>query len=425
MGKILIIGVMLLLISGIPPVDFVDANNGFQSYLTSMPPVYVSIVMHNEEPLTGQYPDFVNNEIMFWRHREAVVNFANMLYAEGVKLNYQSDWNFLLAATLYDNGSSSTNGKNFLRYLKEDLGFEIDPHAHETEYNYADVAYLIEALGVPVSHTVGGFLAYPPEQSKLEYFREPLAGWNYPEYSWQAEILWGGATFHHQNEEKLWVSGIWKPKDNENFLVHDENAPLPHIGGYRSNWQGLNKLLQKQQNGELEAGKIYTQTVFVGQNQVLHPEFVQSFHQQIQNLSEYTDAGLIHWVGLAELIDIWRMEYDSEPNIFPYIEFHVEIKKPKKECLYIFDREVMSTKGTIIIGGVTIETNVYSGYGVEKVEFYVDSKLKYTDTEPPYEWFWNEFAFGRHKISVAAYDRGGYMVEDEIDVAILNLGRIR
>jgi len=284
------------------------------------PPIYVSIVCHNEEP--PQYPDFVNDEPAFWEQRNSLVSFADMLYGEGVRFNYQSDWNFLLAATMYDGGTPSTNGKNFLRYLKEDLDFEIDPHAHETQYNYADVAYLIGALGVPVSHTTGGCIAYPPESSKVEYFREPLTGWMYPDHTWQAEILWGGGTYYHQNEEELWVSGIWKPKDNENFLVHDENAPLPLVGGYKNKpetWLGLNDLLEKQQNGELEDGRIYTATVLAFQDNMLHPAFIQEFQQQIQGLSEYTDGGLIKWVGLAEVIDIWETEHDSEPNLYSYL----------------------------------------------------------------------------------------------------------
>ena len=96
-------------------------------------PIHVSIVMHNEEPLSGQYPDFVNDPSAFWEHRDALVPFVNMLHANGVMFNYQSDWNFLQAVGLYDTGTLSTNGKNIVRYMKEDLGFEVDPHAHETQ----------------------------------------------------------------------------------------------------------------------------------------------------------------------------------------------------------------------------------------------------------------------------------------------------
>ena len=275
------------------------------------PPILVSIVMHNEEPPGN--PDFVNNESAFWLHRAALVQFVDMLYANGVMFNYQSDWNFLRAVALYDTGTPSTNGKNVIRYIKEDLGFEVDPHAHETQYNYADVAYLIETLGVTPSHTVGGFLAGPPEDSKLEYLWQPITGTQYPTYTWQAEILWGGATSHHQDEESLWVSGVWKPKDNYHFVEHADGAPLPHVGGYG---RKCDPLVQKQQDGELEEDKIHTCTMFVGQTDLLLPGYIQSFKQQIQALDA---AGNIRWLGLAEVIDSWETEYGSEPNIFPYL----------------------------------------------------------------------------------------------------------
>lgn len=165
---------------------------------------------------------------------------------------------------------------------------------------------------------MGGFIAYPPEQSKVEYFRDTLTGWHY-DYNWKAEVLWGGSTPGHQNEDSLWVSGIWKPKDNENFLVHDENAPLPHVGGYARGWAGLEDLLARQANGELSEGRIYTQTIFVAQNMMLDSQFVENFRRRIEELSEYTNSGRIRWVGLAEVVEIWRTEYGARPNLYSYL----------------------------------------------------------------------------------------------------------
>lgn len=166
-------------------------------------PVYISIIMHNEEPNGGYHPNFVAEPAVFAQHRAALLAFAEMLYAEGVMFNWQSDWNFLRAVQLYDNEPPSTNNKNIVRYLKEDLGFEVDPHAHETTYNYADVAALIELLGVTPSNTVGGMVVFPPVQSIVERLWLPITGWKFPGYTWQAEILWGGGTEDHQDEEPL------------------------------------------------------------------------------------------------------------------------------------------------------------------------------------------------------------------------------
>jgi len=272
------------------------------------PPIYISIVTHNEEPRSGLYPDYVNDEAAFWEHRAALVRFVDMLQANNVMYNYQSDWNFLLAATMYDTGTPETNGENFLRYIK-DLGFEVDPHAHESRYSYADVAYLIQELGVTSSTTTGGFLAAPPEKSKLEYLWHPVQGRQYPNYTWQAEILWGGATSLHKDEESLWVSGIWKPKDNQHFTEHADAAPLPHVGGCG---RSCDQLIQLQQKGQLEAGKIYTCTLFYPQLRLPLDGYIDDAEKEIQNLDA---SGDVQWVGLAEVIDIWERDYNAEPNI--------------------------------------------------------------------------------------------------------------
>lgn len=281
---------------------------------TSLPTdvrVYVSIVTHSEEWKSAKSgePNYVEDEEAFWERRAQVVAFANMLHEEGVKYNYQSDWTFLLAATKFDDGDSSTNGKNILRYLKEDLGFEIDPHGHETTYNMADVAYLINELGVKPSNTAGGYIALPAEKSKLEYYWKTITGNKY-NYKWKAKILWGGGTANHVDEAELWYSGIWRPKDDENSTVHDEDAPLINVGRYMEGWEALEYLLEQ----DLEAGKIYTLSV-MGHQRDLDAEFIAEFRSQIQKFKE---DSRIHWAGIAEVVDIWESEYNGEANQLKY-----------------------------------------------------------------------------------------------------------
>ncbi len=280
-----------------------------ESVSSSTPPIHISIVTHNEEPRSGLYPDYVNDEAAFWEHRTALVNLVSMLKANDVMYNYQSDWNFLLAAGMYDTGTPETGGQNFLRHIKK-LGFEVDPHAHESQYSYADVAYLIQELGVTPSNLTGGFIASPPADSKLEYLWHPIQGRQYPAFTWQAEILWGGATSLHIDEESLWVSGIWKPKDNEHFTEHSDGAPLPHIGGCG---RSCEQLIQLQQSGELDPEKIYTCTLFYPQHRLPLDGYIEDAEREIQYLNA---SGKVRWVGLAEVIKIWERQYNSEPNIF-------------------------------------------------------------------------------------------------------------
>jgi len=213
-------------------------------------------------------------------------------------------------------GTPDTNNKNIVGYLKEDLGFEVDPHAHQTLYNYADVAYLIDALGMAPSHTAGGMIVGSPESSILDQFWAPITGEQYPAYTWEAAILWGGGTANHVNEESLWASDVWKPRGKYHFLEHDDAAPVPNVGHYGSRWENLDRLLAMQQDGELEAGRIYTCSLFVSQGQLAQsPALIAEFEEAIE---ERNARGAIRWVGLAKLIDIWHAEYGSQPNVLPF-----------------------------------------------------------------------------------------------------------
>lgn len=63
----------------------------FRNECKKYPTIYVSIVSHNEAPTS------FDDENYFWRYRGDLLKLSNMLYEEGVKFNFQSDWDFLLA----------------------------------------------------------------------------------------------------------------------------------------------------------------------------------------------------------------------------------------------------------------------------------------------------------------------------------------
>ena len=114
--------------------------------------------------------------------------------------------------------------------------------------------------------------------------------------------------------------------------------------------------------------------------------------------------------------------YESEwsdplPVIMPY-SFNIKIEKPKQGYLYIFGNKIVPLRYIIIIGSIKIGVN---GNGVNKVEFYIDEKLKYVAYEPSFMWLWNEFALGWHEIKVIAYDYAGNTAIDEQKVWIFNI----
>ena len=117
--------------------------------------------------------------------------------------------------------------------------------------------------------------------------------------------------------------------------------------------------------------------------------------------------------GNVENIHSFNVKIDVEA---PFIE----IVKPEKG-IYLMDRKIASAPLTIVIGKITIIASANDNIGIEKVEFYIDGKLKSIDNETPYSWQWNEMAIGKHEITVKAYDEAGNVVTARQKIWIFNL----
>jgi hypothetical protein len=94
------------------------------------------------------------------------------------------------------------------------------------------------------------------------------------------------------------------------------------------------------------------------------------------------------------------------------------IVKPERNCIYINDREIGSTfiVNTIIIGDISVRTNVDDVINVSKVEFFVDDKLQFEDTEFPFEWIWDKISFSKHGLKVLTYYNNGFISEDNMNL---------
>lgn len=276
-----------------------------------VPPVYLTVVSHNEEPIAGR-PDYTADVNYYLQNRNLLKLLAETISSRGATYNFQSDWNYLKAVAMFDVGSvtTNTNGKNIVRWMKEDLGVEIDPHAHESQYNYADVAYLIEQLGVTTSKNVGGFLYDPPDNPQgWEKHANGINGWIYPSYFWRADHLWGAATYLHQgNDDKS--SGIWRPKDRYNFYVNDPNQRLLYVGGGCGGQPGLLQLLDDIQTGQVPADGFYTANLMMIQDWMT-PQSIAALGAFIDSLAPYVADGRVRWSTLSQTAQTWRTQYGS------------------------------------------------------------------------------------------------------------------
>lgn len=277
-------------------------------------PIHVSIVMHSE-----QSAHYESNSVLFELNRTNLYLFALRLWQRNVKFDFQSDWTFLTAVTLYDvTGRPETGGTNIVKWMERDLGFAIDPHNHiaQSIYNYADVSALIAACGANPTPIAGGFLAYPATSNEAYVFSGMITGNVYTTYTWAAGTLWGGASRGHSNETNLWFSGIYRPRDATNWWQHQEGN-LPLIGGYGGHevaWTNLDRLIALRDAGQLCTGSFYSCNIMVNMSE-LSPAFMASFDAKLQ---VYTNQPGLRWVTLPEMTNIWATDYAGRPHLLPW-----------------------------------------------------------------------------------------------------------
>ena len=95
----------------------------------------------------------------------------------------------------------------------------------------------------------------------------------------------------------------------------------------------------------------------------------------------------------------------------------ITITKPEKGSFYLRNELLFPLLiNTIVYGPIDITANATSDAGIEKVEFYINEKLKDTVTEEPYTYRWAPLLCSRYTIKVTAYDNAGQNVSDEIKV---------
>jgi len=130
------------------------------------------------------------------------------------------------------------------------------------------------------------------------------------------------------------------------------------------------------------------------------------------NWGNVTTDKQVHDEDNASVTVTCEPEHDNTPP-------SVEITKPKKKWLYRDDQEIRRLLfRTRIIGPITIEVNASDESGIQKVEFYINGKLKGNDTTAPYNWTWDQktFFIGIRTIRVKAYDTAGNTNSDERSV---------
>jgi len=89
--------------------------------------------------------------------------------------------------------------------------------------------------------------------------------------------------------------------------------------------------------------------------------------------------------------------------------FSVEVAVSIVDVLPPTIRIIAPAPNSYVRGELTILANVTDDVAVEKVEFYIDGDLAFTDTSAPWEWLLNtrDYPDGEHIITLIAYDTSG------------------
>ncbi len=328
--------------------------------------IYVLFNSHNEDTWN------VGTETLYKKYRADLVERLSIFQEYNAKLNWQSDTVVLEAMIAFEEESlySDTHGMNILRYI-DSLGFSVDPHFHEKEgYSYADVAYLIEQLGVTPSVVVGGSKAFDCGESPsapvqtIDWHADIgleddgyIYGTMYPSYKWKPEILSGASSGGHFADDH--TSGAWKPGNDGDFYDHDEESSIIYIGEGYSHDQTLmgqketsgtevlysdagyvKELAEKLQQGEIPSGQFYSALIHVRDNAQVRDGGStvitnDGLREIFEELEPYYEQGIIEYVTFQEAAALWQDEFDAEPTQLSFETFSAyeeEQENIKEKC---------------------------------------------------------------------------------------------
>jgi hypothetical protein len=286
--------------------------------------IYVTFVSHNEESSSNPpCAPVMTSQARYLSNRAAVVSLAHQIAERGATWDFQSEWEYLLRVSQWDDATAraTTSGMNIVEYLSRMAPEQVvvDAHSHERRgYNYADVAYLLETLGVSSTGVVGGFIYTPASRETWTRLQTGLRGQRYPSAFWQPEILWGGGSANHMADSN--ASGIWRPKSAAEFHTDDPTQRLINIGHYVGGpleSYGIEDLLDRLRAGTLEPGHMYTATMMIPQCELdSDPAAIPRVLDIIDNFADAVGDGSMVWATLPEMARIWHDEYGSTPTIF-------------------------------------------------------------------------------------------------------------
>ncbi|MBK8233448.1 MAG: hypothetical protein IPK72_23445 [Candidatus Eisenbacteria bacterium] len=282
---------------------------------SSVPPVYDVLFTHIEDNTPSGPLGSPQSRQNYLVHRNALLAMGTLAQSYEVPWSLQPDWKILRAALLYEDSAmtANTGGKNFLRFLREDLGVVIDPHSHENGgYNYTDVAHLLDSLGVGGTTVIGGHIWDPalPQFQEWDRYRVPVAGLQFPWAEWRGDVLMGSGTPGHVNDPL--VSGVWRPRDRDHYFEDEETGNIVAVGQWRGLLSGASELHQLYVDGTVPQALMLTCSEHINPSKLIAPGGLAALEDTlIAPLAALRAEGIVELTDFTSLIDTWRTNFGS------------------------------------------------------------------------------------------------------------------
>jgi len=289
------------------------------------PALYVAIAIHSEDRNNPLTPDYQEDKTAYAASRAALLAFSQAMAARQMRWNWQSDYNFLEACRKWEIQTPDaallalTGGKNVVRHLHEDLGVECDPHSHENDgYNYADIAYLLQACGVAPTPVVGGHVYDPSDPAYQDWprFNEGIIGLKYPDpdHPWKPELMMGAATRMHRNDPT--ASGMWRPQSSSSFFSTGGSG-VASFGGWDGQASSLSGLAQLVSTRELAEDRMWTFTLVLAQQYFVQAGYLETqVLPVLDQIASLRDSGMLRVLQFTEALDLWKRQYGGLEAVY-------------------------------------------------------------------------------------------------------------
>lgn len=284
------------------------------------PPVQVVLFTHIEDNTPLGVLGSPQNRDHYLALRGRLIEVGRLMQEHAVPWSLQPDWKLLRAALLFEDAElmATTNGKNVLHYLKEDLGVVIDPHSHENGgYNYTDVAHLLDSLGAGGSTVIGGHVWDPsyPQFQEWDRFRVPVSGERYPWALWRGDILMGSGTPMHVDDPV--VSGVWRPRDRDHYFDHDPSANITAVGQYKGTIEGIAELAGLYDAGVVSPEHLLTSSFHIRPATIQRADGMQAIQDSvIAPLQALQASGAARATDFSALVASWEGEFGGRGFLF-------------------------------------------------------------------------------------------------------------